>query len=305
MYLCSLSWKNIFEQNIKQSHSAETHHLNFNVHHFDTSRDTSRLIVQLQETELRFDQFYEEHTRELRQCLELRLFEHDFRELQVGSIKNYFKTFLKFFFFSNFQSKFDNNLRILGELTEIGDSVTSMEQLMDELKSFEDLCQPDMERAGEVIAKGQTIIDSHDKCSSRDTVEPKCHELYRITEMFNEKLSKRAEALTKARDLMDRVESANEWCAKGIDLLASQRIENVSVPPETAEIKLLEIIAFIQSAEDFQLSSLRAFEESTPLESIIVSQVSFALTVHCTTSVNRISKQWKIVLSSESPIRQN
>lgn len=66
-----------------KSHSAETPHLNFHVHHFDTSRDTSRLIVQLQETELRFDQFYDEHTRELRQCLEMRRFEVDFRELQV------------------------------------------------------------------------------------------------------------------------------------------------------------------------------------------------------------------------------
>lgn len=67
----------------KTSHSAEAHHLNFTVHHFDTSRDTSRLIVQLQETELRFDQFYDEHMRELKQSLEMRRFEQDFRDLQV------------------------------------------------------------------------------------------------------------------------------------------------------------------------------------------------------------------------------
>lgn len=47
------------------------------------SRDTSRLIVQLQETEQKFDQFYEEHSMELKQCLELRRFECDFRDLQV------------------------------------------------------------------------------------------------------------------------------------------------------------------------------------------------------------------------------
>ena len=67
----------------KTNHSAEAHHLNFNVHHFDTSRDTSRLIVQLQETELRFDHFYEDHMRDLKQSMEMRRFEHDFRELQV------------------------------------------------------------------------------------------------------------------------------------------------------------------------------------------------------------------------------
>jgi hypothetical protein len=36
---------------------------------------------------VRFDQFYDDHTRELRQVLELRRFELDFRELQVGSTK--------------------------------------------------------------------------------------------------------------------------------------------------------------------------------------------------------------------------
>lgn len=65
-------------------HSAETHHLNFDYVHLKfTRRDTSRLLVQLQETETRFDHFYDEHTKELRNVLELRRFEHDFRELQV------------------------------------------------------------------------------------------------------------------------------------------------------------------------------------------------------------------------------
>lgn len=64
-------------------HSAESHHLNFDYQLKLTRRDTSRLLVQLQETETRFDHFYDEHTRELRNVLELRRFEQDFRELQV------------------------------------------------------------------------------------------------------------------------------------------------------------------------------------------------------------------------------
>lgn len=168
-------------------------------------------------------------------------------------------------------------MKNLNDLNEIGDSVTRMDQLIEEMKSFEENCQCELERVDEVIAKGQTIIDSNDKSSSKDMVEPKCSELQRITKMFKDKLAKRTETLFKARDLMERVENANEWCAKGIDLLASQRIENVSVPPETAEIKLQEIIQFVESASDFQLLSLRELEESSSLlhlESIIVSQVS-------------------------------
>lgn len=163
----------------------------------------------------------------------------------------------------------------MSEMTEMGDSVARIDQLFNELKVFADSCKEDLEKADEVIAKGHLIIDSNDRCSSKDMVEPKCNELNRIKEMFGEKLNKRAEAVTNARDLMVRVKNANEWCAKGIDLLASQRIENVSVPPETAEIKLQEIIKFIESAEYFEISSLRDFEESASLESIIVSQVSF------------------------------
>jgi pleckstrin homology domain-containing family G member 4 len=176
----------------------------------------------------------------------------------------------------SFQPRFDSDLKILSEMTEIGDSVTRMDQLVDEINQFEQSCQPDIERAQEVIVKGQTIIQRSERSASKDMVEPKCNELRRIVNLFEEKAGKRKETLFKARDLMERVENANEWCAKGIELLASQRIENVSVPPETAEIKLQEIIQFVESSEDFQLSSLRDFEESTTLlnlESLIVSQV--------------------------------
>lgn len=187
-----------------------------------------------------------------------------------------------FIFLSNslFQSKFDNYLKVLSEMTEIGDSVKRMDQLIEEINAFEESCEVDISRVDEVISKGKFIIESNDKYASKDMVEPKCNELCRITKMFHEKLNKQMETLLKARDLMERVDNANEWCAKGIDLLASQRIENVSVPPETAEIKLQEIIKFVESAEDFQLSSLRDFEENSSLlnlESLIVSQVRFKL----------------------------
>ena len=178
------------------------------------------------------------------------------------------------------QARFDSHIKVIHEMTEIGDSVTRTDQLIGETRLFGESCHEDLTHADNVIQMGKAIIESNDK-SSKDMVEPKCNELYRITKLFIEKLSKRGETLLKARELMERVENANEWCAKGIDLLASQRIENVSVPPETAEIKLQEIIKFVESSEDFQLSSLRDFEECTTsllnLESIIVSQVSLTI----------------------------
>ena len=163
-------------------------------------------------------------------------------------------------------------------MSEIGDNVVRMDQLIQETQSFRQSCDEDVERASSVIENGRSIIENNDKSSSKDTVEPKCNELNRMLEMFNEKVSKRIETLTNAHRLMERVEKANEWCAKGIDLLASQRIENMSLSSDIAEAKLQDILAFVESAKDFELSSLKDLkscqEENTSLETIILSQVS-------------------------------
>lgn len=58
---------------------------NVNAHHLDDSRVYRRLLVQLEETERRFDDFWSTHLTRLKQCLDLRRFEQDFRELQVSA----------------------------------------------------------------------------------------------------------------------------------------------------------------------------------------------------------------------------
>lgn len=71
---------------------------------------------------------------------------------------------------------------------------------------------------------------------------------------------------------------ANKWCAKGVDLLASQRIERCSMSSEYAEESLQEIQDFIESASEFCVSSPREFrnvfqESTTPETKALVSQV--------------------------------
>lgn len=70
---------------------------------------------------------------------------------------------------------------------------------------------------------------------------------------------------------------ANEWCTRGIDLLASQLNEKCSV--SVAEQSLQEILAFIASAAEFRVSSPREFrnvfeESQTPETKALVTQVS-------------------------------
>lgn len=73
---------------------------------------------------------------------------------------------------------------------------------------------------------------------------------------------------------------ANSWCARGIELLASQRIEKCSISLEYAEESLKELQQFVLSASEFCVTSspreLRdVFQESaTPETKALVSQVS-------------------------------
>lgn len=78
------------------------------------------------------------------------------------------------------------------------------------------------------------------------------------------------------------ISQANKWCAKGVELLASQRIEKCSVSAEHAEQSLQEIQQFITSANDFCVSSPREFrnvfqDSTTPETKALVTQVSRVL----------------------------
>lgn len=75
---------------------------------------------------------------------------------------------------------------------------------------------------------------------------------------------------------------ANSWCARGIELLGSQRIENCSMSPEYAEESLQKIQQFVLSASEFcSTSSPRELrnifqESSTPETRALVTQVRYS-----------------------------
>ncbi|KAL5288825.1 MCF2L family protein [Megaselia abdita] len=228
-----------------------------NVEHFDDDCWVyRRLLVQLEETERRFDEFWKTHKNRLNQCLHLRRFEQDFRELQ---------------------SNFDNHLKVVTEMTEIGDSVLRVDVLIDETKDFQDICRMDIERAGEVITAGQDLI-GFSGAYPCDVVQPKCDELTRVCDILTDRLGKRFDILTKNRDLMERVEKANGWCTAGIELLGSQHIEKCSSSIEIAELNLKKVQEFLQLGNEFKISSPKEFrnvfiESTTPETKALVSQV--------------------------------
>ncbi|XP_067010975.1 guanine nucleotide exchange factor DBS [Anabrus simplex] len=196
-----------------------------------------RLLVQLEETERTFDEFWLNHSARLRQCLELRRFEQDFKELQ---------------------GNFDSHLKTVCEMTEVGETAARVETLLREAAVFKKLCLSDIERAEELISTGEQLLCSRHYCPL-DCVQPKCSELQRMCKLLSERLESRLGTLVKNRDLQERIEKANRWCTKGIDLLASQHIEKCSSSPELAEQSLKEIQQYIASADEFKLSSPKEF----------------------------------------------
>uniref|UniRef100_A0A182JT36 CRAL-TRIO domain-containing protein n=1 Tax=Anopheles christyi TaxID=43041 RepID=A0A182JT36_9DIPT len=223
------------------------------------SRDCHRLLVQLEETERQFEDFWTMHLARLKKCLDLRRFEHEFRELQ---------------------NNFDRHLKVISDMTEIGETTKRMDQLLQETKEFQLICSVDVERAEHVVHIGQRLIGMKGCISScpKEVVQPKCDELNRVCELVYNRVSKRLETLLKARELMERVEKANKWCTRGIELLATQRIEKCSVSAEIAEQSLQEIQDYLESAAEFKLSSPKEIkneiQENTTLETkALVTQV--------------------------------
>lgn len=133
--------------------------------------------------------------------------------------------------FFHSQINFDAHLKAVSEMTEIGETVERVDALIWETKTFQTLCDTDMERAEDVVATGESIpvadknllnfqlhfllsfpgqqlVSVHGACP-KEVVQPKCDELARVCDIVSERLTRRLETLMKNRDLMERVEKVS------------------------------------------------------------------------------------------------
>ncbi|XP_069993458.1 guanine nucleotide exchange factor DBS-like isoform X2 [Penaeus vannamei] len=205
-----------------------------------------RLLVQLEETERTFDEFWTRHEGRLTQCLQLRRFETDFRELQQC---------------------LEISLKQLSAMSEIGDSVHHVDQLLAEAQDFHMMTADQLEKAEELRIIGTQLIESQHYAV--DSIQPKCVELVRMRDAFHDRITNRLETLHKCRDLQERIEQANKWCTEGVELLASQQIERCQAP-EFAEEALRELDEFLASSEYSRLGTSR--ELRTMFEDVITPE---------------------------------
>uniref|UniRef100_A0A3B3WGX9 Mcf.2 cell line derived transforming sequence-like b n=1 Tax=Poecilia mexicana TaxID=48701 RepID=A0A3B3WGX9_9TELE len=187
---------------------------------------TVQLLSQLDETERAFDEFWVRHQTKLEQCLQLRHFEHNYREEKLVTF------------------------------SEVGISPAHADHIFCELTSFEErVClQEVLDRASALSREGDELIQkSH---YAEDSIQPKCSELRAISESLSCSLSTKKDYLLRAMELHRRLERS-KWVDDGIYLLASQPVDKCQ-SHEGAELALQELERYLDNAGQNQMTELDA-----------------------------------------------
>uniref|UniRef100_A0A8C1P5L0 MCF.2 cell line derived transforming sequence-like 2 n=1 Tax=Cyprinus carpio TaxID=7962 RepID=A0A8C1P5L0_CYPCA len=210
-----------------QASKTESHILNPD--EVENQTTVERLLAQLDETENAFEQFWSRHHLKLEQCLQLRHFEQDFREVKVS---------------------LDGLMETLLGLSDTGDCVARMEHLLADLKTLEDKAQESLEKAQLHAQHGDQLIQSNHYAV--DSIRPKCVELRRICDDFSNGAKKKRDVLTKSLEIHKRIDEVNQWCESGVYLLASQAVDRCQTQ-EGAEGALQDIECYMNTAKEQQL----------------------------------------------------
>uniref|UniRef100_A0A8C7YSB8 MCF.2 cell line derived transforming sequence-like 2 n=1 Tax=Oryzias sinensis TaxID=183150 RepID=A0A8C7YSB8_9TELE len=215
----------------EQAAKSENHELNPD----ETENQTTveRLMAQLDETDNAFEQFWSKHHLKLEQCLQLRHFEKDFREVKVT---------------------LDGLMNSVKTLADTADCAARVELLLKDLKALEDKARHSLEKAQLQALHGDQLIQSSHYAV--DSIRPKGVELRRICDDFSNEVQKKHDVLSKSLQIHRGIDKVNQWCESGIYLLASQAVDKCQ-SQEGAESALTDIENFLESAEKNQLTELK------------------------------------------------
>ncbi|XP_023192038.1 guanine nucleotide exchange factor DBS-like isoform X5 [Xiphophorus maculatus] len=207
---------------------------NMNQDELENLATVQRLLSQLDETERAFEEFWVRHQTKLEQCLQLRHFEHNYREVRglLDSLSEKLVTF-----------------------SEVGISPAHADHIFCELTSFEERVCEVLDRASALSHEGDELIQkSH---YAEDSIQPKCSELRAVSESLSCNLRTKKDYLLKAIELHHRLERASKWVDDGIYLLASQPVDKCQ-SHEGAELALQELERYLDNAGQNQLTDLGA-----------------------------------------------
>ncbi|XP_054471076.1 guanine nucleotide exchange factor DBS isoform X2 [Anoplopoma fimbria] len=205
---------------------------NMNQDELENLATVRRLLSQLDETERAFDEFWVRHQTKLEQCLQLRHFEHNYREVRA---------------------LLDQVSEKLATFSEVGISPAHADHIFCELTTYEERVCEVLDRASSLARDGDDLIqNSH---YAEDSIQPKCGELKTISENVSSNLRAKKDHLLKAMELHHSLERASKWVDDGIYLLASQPVDKCQ-SHEGAELALTELEQYLDNAGQNQLTDL-------------------------------------------------
>ncbi|KAM9169434.1 guanine nucleotide exchange factor DBS isoform 4-T4 [Pangshura tecta] len=214
----------ILESNRKPA--AENPDYKLNQDQLDNQTTVERLLAQLDETEIAFDEFWAKHQQKLEQCVQLRNFEQTFREVKAAlSIAS----------------------ERLSAFTDVGNSVSHVEHILKDLANFEEKSREPLEKARVLASQGDQLVQNNHY--DVDSILPKCNELHHLCDTFATETEKRKGLLNKSLELHSLLEKSMRWCDEGIYLLASQPVDKCQ-SQDGAESALQEIEKFLDTGAD-------------------------------------------------------
>uniref|UniRef100_A0A452IKU7 Uncharacterized protein n=1 Tax=Gopherus agassizii TaxID=38772 RepID=A0A452IKU7_9SAUR len=205
---------------------AENSDYKLNQDQLDNQTTVERLLAQLDETEIAFDEFWAKHQQKLEQCVQLRNFEQTFREVKAAlSIAS----------------------ERLSAFTDVGNSVSHVEHILKDLANFEEKSRESLENARVLASQGDQLVQNNHYAV--DSILPKCNELHHLCDAVATETEKRRVGLNKSLELHSLLEKSMRWCDEGIYLLASQPVDKCQ-SQEGAESALQEIEKFLDTGAD-------------------------------------------------------
>ncbi|XP_018102664.1 guanine nucleotide exchange factor DBS isoform X4 [Xenopus laevis] len=198
----------------------------------DNQTTVERLLLQLNETEAAFDEFWSKHQQKLEQCLQLRHFELNFREISTS---------------------LDGISERLEAFTDVGNSCSHAEHILKDLCNFEVKSKDALQAAQNLVREGDQLIQSNHYAV--DSILPKCNEIGNLCESISNSIQQRRQNLHKSLELHRHLEKTMKWCDEGIYLLASQPVDKFQ-SQDGAEAALQEIERFLETGTDITMKDL-------------------------------------------------
>ncbi|XP_072789528.1 guanine nucleotide exchange factor DBS isoform X10 [Taeniopygia guttata] len=203
----------------------------------DNQTTVERLLAQLHETETAFDEFWMKHQQKLEQCLRLRNFEQNFREVKAA---------------------LDIVSERLSAFTDVGNSRSHVEHILKDLANFKEKSDETVTKAKMLASERDAFIQSNHYAV--DSIIPKCSELHHLCDAFTTETERRRKLLNKSLELHDLLEKSMKWCDEGIYLLASQPVDKCQ-SQDGAESALQEIEKFLDTGAGNKIKELNKIYE--------------------------------------------